>query len=211
MVENQYAGKLIAIDGPNGAGKSTIINGLKNRLAQDNILSYFTKEPSESDIGEFTRKYAETNSGLSLACLVGADRYFHLETEIIPQLKAGCFVFSDRYILSSLILQGIDGVHPSLICKINENVIKPDLQIVVWASEETLQDRLKGRDVLTRFEKGQRSREELEFMKAGVVILEELGTECIHIYTDRNLDDNIEYIVKCALDLGERNERFHSH
>lgn len=160
MIPNHYCGKLIAIDGPNGAGKSTIINGLKSRLAQLGLSCYFTKEPTESEIGLFTRQFAETNSGLPLALLVGADRYFHLEKEIIPRLQEGIFVFTDRYVLSSLILQCMDGVSPKQICQINDNVISPDLQIIVWADEKTLQARLKEREILTRFEQGEKSCDE---------------------------------------------------
>lgn len=211
MIPNHYCGKLIAIDGPNGAGKSTIINGLKSRLAQLAISSYFTKEPTESEIGSFTRRFAESNSGLPLAYLVGADRYYHLEKEIIPKLQEGFFVFTDRYVLSSLILQCMDGVSSEQICQINDNAIMPDLQIVVWAAEETLQARLKERKVLTRFEQGEQSGNELAMMQSGVDIFKSIGVNCLHIYNDSNLNDSIECVVKRILGLGEGNGQIHSY
>lgn len=211
MIPNHYCGKLIAIDGPNGAGKSTIINGLKSRLAQLAISSYFTKEPTESEIGSFTRRFAESNSGLPLAYLVGADRYYHLEKEIIPKLQEGFFVFTDRYVLSSLILQCMDGVSSEQICQINDNAIMPDLQIVVWAAEETLQARLKERKVLTRFEQGEQSGNELAMMQSGVDIFKSMGVNCLHIYNDSNLNDSIERVVKRILGLGEGNGQIHSY
>lgn len=211
MIPNHYCGKLIAIDGPNGAGKSTIINGLKSRLAQLAISSYFTKEPTESEIGSFTRRFAESNSGLPLAYLVGADRYYHLEKEIIPKLQEGFFVFTDRYVLSSLILQCMDGVSSEQICQINDNAIMPDLQIVVWAAEETLQARLKERKVLTRFEQGEQSGNELAMMQSGVDIFKSMGVNCLHIYNDSNLNDSIECVVKRILGLGEGNGQIHSY
>ena len=206
MIPNLYSGKLVAIDGPNGAGKSTLIEKLKVRFANLGVPILFTKEPSESEIGTFTRRFAEKCTGLPLAYLVGADRYFHLETEIIPKLREGNYVFTDRYILSSLILQGMDGVNSSVICEINNNVIKPDLQIVVWANVNTLQARLGERECLTRFERGDKSGNELAFMKSGVRILEEMGVTCVHIRNDGNLDENVEHIVHCVLDLGDKNE-----
>lgn len=206
MIPNQYFGKLIAIDGPNGAGKSTLIEKLKIRFEELGIRILFTREPSESEIGSFTRTFAEKCTGLPLAYLVGADRYFHLETEIIPKLQEGNYVFTDRYILSSLILQGMDGVNSSVICEINNNVIKPDLQIVVWANENTLQARLGEREYLTRFERGNKSGNELAFMESGVRILEEMGVACVHIRNDSNLDENVERIVHCVLELGDKNE-----
>ena len=206
MIPNHYYGKLVAIDGPNGAGKSTLIERLKIRLEELSVPTCFTKEPTESEIGAFTRKFAENNSGLSLAYLVGADRYFHLEKEIIPKLQEGNYVFTDRYVLSSFILQGMDGVDSSIICQINDNAIKPDLQIVVWANENTLQARLGERECLTRFERGNRSGNELAFMKSGVRILEEMGVTCVHTRNDGNLDENVEHIVHCVLELGGKNE-----
>ena len=207
MIPNHYSGKLVAIDGPNGAGKSTLSEKLKARFANLGVPILFTREPSESAIGTFTRRFAEKCAGLPLAYLVGADRYFHLETEIIPKLREGNYVFTDRYILSSLILQGMDGVNSSVICEINNNVIKPDLQIVVWANENTLQERLGERECLTRFEQGNKSANELAFMKSGVRILEEMGVTCVHIRNDGNLDENVERIVHCVLELGDKNER----
>ena len=115
-------------------------------------------------------------------------------------------MFTDRYILSSLILQGMDGVNSSVICEINNNVIKPDLQIVVWANENTLQARLGERECLTRFERGNKSGNELTFMKSGVRILEEMDVTCVHIRNDSNLDENVERIVHCVLELGDKNE-----
>lgn len=207
VIPNQYSGKLVAIDGPNGAGKSTLIERLKIRFAELGVPSLFTREPSESEIGSFTRRFAEKSSGLPLAYLVGADRYFHLETEIIPKLQEGNYVFTDRYVLSSLILQRMDGVDSSVICEINNNAIKPDLQIVVWANENTLQARLGERECLTRFERGNKSGNELAFMKSGVRMLEEMGVICVHIRNDGNLDENVERIVHCVLELGDKNER----
>ena len=204
MIPNHYSGKLVAIDGPNGVGKSTLIEKLKVRFAELGVPILFTREPSESEIGSFTRKFAEKSTGLPLAYLVGADRYFHLETEIIPKLQEGNYVFTDRYVLSSLILQRMDGVDSSVICEINNNAIKPDLQIVVWANENTLQARLGERECLTRFERGNKSGKELAFMKSGVRILEEMGVTCVHIRNDGNLDENVERIVHCVLELGDK-------
>ena len=59
MIPNRYSGKLVAIDGPNGAGKSTLIEGLKIRFKKTGVPIFFTREPTESEIGSFTRRFAE--------------------------------------------------------------------------------------------------------------------------------------------------------
>jgi len=102
MNKNLYSGKLIAVDGPNGAGKTTILQELRKELEKRGIEACFTKEPTENELGCFVRGYAEKVDGISVACLVAADRYQHLRDEIVPQLEKGRIVITDRYVLSSL-------------------------------------------------------------------------------------------------------------
>jgi hypothetical protein len=45
-----------------------------------------------------------------LACLVAADRYNHLDTEIRPERTSGRTVICDRYLASTLVLQARDGL-----------------------------------------------------------------------------------------------------
>lgn len=71
--------------------------------------------------------------------MVAADRYEHMTNEIIPALEEGQLVISDRYILSSLILQEMDGVSDTFVLTVNSEIIKPDLQLAVFADERVLQ------------------------------------------------------------------------
>ena len=116
MRKNSYDGKLVAIDGPNGVGKSTIIAAVAKKLQLLYAVDVFvTKEPTSTELGAFLRSFAEEEKGLGLACLVAADRYEHLKNEIIPMLEQRKVVITDRYILSSFILQGMDGVNTKFI------------------------------------------------------------------------------------------------
>ena len=164
MKKNTTKGFFIAIDGPNGAGKTVLLEeiekSMKKRIKDKNIQFYKTKEPTNSVLGKFVRDISEVVTGNSLACLVSADRYEHLKNEVIPELKKGKIVITDRYILSSLILQVMDGVKESFILNLNSKIIKPDLQLAIFAEEEIIQNRLKQRDKLTRFEKNNQSKNE---------------------------------------------------
>lgn len=80
-------GFLLAVDGPNGAGKSTLIEAVKRKMELEGYTVYITREPTDTELGSFVRKFAESHSGISLACLVAADRYEHIFNEIIPELK----------------------------------------------------------------------------------------------------------------------------
>lgn len=201
MNKNFYSGKLIAIDGPNGVGKTTLIQKLKKELAKREIDAYFTKEPTESELGIFLRSYAEKHEGISVACLVVADRYQHLKDEIVPQLEKGKFVITDRYVLSSLILQGMDEVSEEFILALNNEIIQPDLQIAVFADSNVIQNRLKERNYLTRFEKGNKTDIELEYMEKGIQVLQGKGINVFRLINDDNLSGNVTRLTQVIINL----------
>lgn len=196
---NNTNGFLVAVDGPNGVGKSTLIEKMKTKLESENYEVYITCEPTDSELGNFTRKFAEQHSGISLACLVAADRYEHISAEILPELNKGKIVITDRYILSSLILQAMDGVKNTTILSLNSEIIKPDLQIAVFANENILQKRLSERESLTRFEKNNQSYNELCYMKKGIAELQEKNIEILLINNNDSLERNVEKIVLCII------------
>ncbi len=195
MKNNNYIGILIALDGPNGSGKTTLRNSLKENLINSGYDVCVTAEPTATELGDYVREFAETHNGISLACLVACDRYEHIKNEIIPALEMGKIVITDRYILSSLILQEMDGVETDFISNINSEIIKPDLQIALYADERVLQERLKKRDILTRFEKNNQSNDELFYMKKGIKKLECEGIEVLEIHNNTRLEKNVEQIV----------------
>lgn len=201
MQANCYGGHFIAIDGPNGVGKSTLIERISSDLRQNGIDVVLTKEPTGSALGIFTRQESENIEHNSLACLVAADRYDHLDNVIIPHLKKGHVVISDRYVLSSLVLQRMDDVEIGFIMSLNQNIVLPDLQIVVIADPDTIHERLAGRQTLSRFERGNRAVQELLFLENGVEILTELGVKTITIDNSDNLNTNVSMLVNKILEV----------
>lgn len=196
MVENNNTkGFFIAVDGPNGAGKSTLIDSIKAKMERKGWIVYTTKEPTQTDLGGFLREFAERTAGISLACLIAADRYEHIKNEIFPELIKGKIVITDRYVLSSLILQQMDGVSKTFILDLNSQILKPDLQLAIFADEDILQKRLSERDALTRFEKNNQSNNELCFMKAGLIELEKQDINIMCIDNNDKLEANAEKIV----------------
>lgn len=196
MVENNNTkGFFIAVDGPNGAGKSTLIDSIKAKMERKGWIVYTTKEPTQTDLGDFLREFAERTAGISLACLIAADRYEHIKNEIFAELIKGKIVITDRYVLSSLILQQMDGVSNKFILDLNSQILKPDLQLAIFADEDILQKRLSERDALTRFEKNNQSNNELCFMKAGLIELEKQDINIMCIDNNDKLEANAEKIV----------------
>lgn len=188
-------GFLLAVDGPNGAGKSTLIEAVKNKLEIIGYETYLTKEPTNTELGAFVRRFSENHVGIGLACLVAADRYEHIENEILPELNKGKIVITDRYFLSTLILQEMDNVCEDFLFNLNSEILQPNLQVAVFADEEILQKRLSERSILTRFEKQSQSHKELLYMKKGIIELKKRNISVLCIKNNSNLNKNAEKVV----------------
>jgi dTMP kinase len=147
------SGRFIAVEGPNGVGKTTIAALLAERLsALSPPGAHLTTEPSDTPLGRLLRKAETTLTGRALALAIAADRYAHLESEIIPQLDAGRWVVSDRYVQSSLVLQRIDGLKLDEIWLYNRFVLPPSLSLYLTDTPEVIQQRLASRTSLSRLE-----------------------------------------------------------
>jgi dTMP kinase len=145
-------GYFVTIDGPGGAGKSTLLRLVPAQLQAANVPVYATTEPSRGPAGQLARSSTAIFRGHALACLVAADRYHHLETEIRPALEVGKVVICDRYVPSSYALQVLDGVDQGFVAAINAHAQLPDLAVILTCAPEVLQRRLAARGSHGRFE-----------------------------------------------------------
>jgi len=189
-------GLFITIDGPNGAGKSTFISNLLPII--NNLGKIFvTKEPSNTDLGSFVKENECKISGLAYAYLIAADRAYHIEKEILPNLKERSnIVLCDRYIESSLALQRFDGVPIDSIWKLNEDFPVPDLSIVLIASEEQLCQRLSIRKKLSRFELEMERRQEIEYYKDAYTYLKQKNFNVLLLDNDEKyFKDNLSIVI----------------
>jgi dTMP kinase len=146
------AGVFVSIDGPGGAGKTTLVEHLARWLTDQGHGVHATTEPSHATLGQIARHRTDTYHGHALACLVAADRYQHLASEIRPELAAGKIVLCDRYIASSYVLQRLDGVPIGFIEAINTDADVPDLAVILTADPVATADRIAHRGAHTRFE-----------------------------------------------------------
>jgi dTMP kinase len=141
-------GAFICIEGLDGCGKTTQAKLLAKKLGKSHRAVY-TAEPSRGKIGTYIRNsylYGEKRlSSVLEALLFAADRIEHLENEVLPALREGRLVISDRYVYSSLAYQGAAGLSLEWIEKVNEHALKPDLAVFVDVDLETVMRRLKTR------------------------------------------------------------------
>jgi dTMP kinase len=107
-----YSGFFISFEGGEGAGKSTQIRHLVHYFESRKIPVILTLEPGGTTIGSKIRELLLDPSHTELhpraeLFLYLADRAQHVEECILPALKAGKVVITDRYADSSNVYQGI--------------------------------------------------------------------------------------------------------
>jgi dTMP kinase len=147
----------IVIEGTDGSGVSTQAERLERKLREDGREVYLTKEPTDGPFGAMLRLVLskrlapskDTTESQSfepsiLALLFAADRMDHLHSDIIPKLKIGVAVISDRYYLSSYAFQGLD-VDIEFLQKINSQCLKPDLTIFLNVNSAICYKRMQRR------------------------------------------------------------------
>jgi dTMP kinase len=165
-------GAFICIEGLDGCGKTTQAKLLAKKLGKSHNALY-TAEPSHGKIGTYIRKsylYGEKRLSIILeALLFAADRIEHIENEVIPALKEGHLVISDRYVYSSLAYQGAAGLNLDWIEKVNEHALKPDLAVFIDVNPEAVMNRLKPKkSVMENLETQKKVREiYLKFVEDG--------------------------------------------
>lgn len=74
------------------------------------------------------------------------------EVEIRPHMAAGRTVISDRYIPSGLVMQRFDGIDPVFLRRLNAEVDRPDLAVILEADPEVISERLTERGPHNRFQ-----------------------------------------------------------
>lgn len=136
--------KFIVFDGQHGVGKSYIVDKLYNELTLKGYPVIKTNEPTNSEIGLLARKSENFYSANTLACLFAADRLQHCQ-QIQNWLNEDKIVICDRYIISGLILQNMDGVHFDYIRTVNSGILIPDLSVVIHASANVIKERQKNK------------------------------------------------------------------
>ncbi|MEU1952170.1 dTMP kinase [Nocardia rhamnosiphila] len=152
MYQEIWGGIFVSIDGPSGVGKTTACKGLAARLRKTGRSVHTTREPTATPLGEFVRAHTGTYHGMALACMVAGDRHHHVATDILPAVRSGAVVVTDRYLPSSLVLQVRDGVPAELVWQINHGIPRPDLAVILTGAAEVVSRRLSRRGKQDRFE-----------------------------------------------------------
>ena len=139
-----YPGKLIAIEGTDGVGRSTQIRLLREWLEVKGygvVETGWTRSPLMQPTIEIA-KSSNTLNKLTFVLLYATDFADRLEKEIIPALKAGFIVLSDRYIFTALARAGVRGVDRQWLRTLYGFAIAPHLTFYLNVDVKTLSRRV---------------------------------------------------------------------
>jgi dTMP kinase len=125
---SDLSGKLIVIEGTDGVGRSTQINLLKPWLEEQGHAVLDTGMTRSPLAGEGIRRAKEGNNlGLVTQSLFYATDFVdRLENEIVPALRSGFIVLTDRYVYSLMARAFVRGMDSQWIRSIYSVALKPD-------------------------------------------------------------------------------------
>ncbi len=124
----ELTGKLIVIEGTDGVGRSTQIKLLRPWLEQQGraVLDTGIKRSELAGKGIQQAKEGHTLGRITLSLFYATDFADRLEHQIIPALRSGFVVLTDRYTYSLMARAIVRGVDPAWIRNVYSFAPKPD-------------------------------------------------------------------------------------
>ncbi len=121
-------GKLIVIEGTDGVGRSTQIQLLRPWLEQQGRAVVDTGMTRSKLAGKGIKqaKQGHTLGKVTLNLFYATDFADRLENEIVPALRAGFVVLTDRYIYSLIARAVVRGIEPAWVRNVYRFALIPD-------------------------------------------------------------------------------------
>ena len=168
-------GIFITFEGPEGCGKTTQIKLFTKYLKKMGLKFLLTREPGGTKISEKIRDILldpknKEMSPITEAYLYAASRAQHTREKIIPALREGKIVISDRYLDSSIIYQGVGrNIGIERVLDINKTAINglfPDISYVLLIPPKIGLKRARNVSSKSGYKDGDRlEQENMEFHK----------------------------------------------
>jgi dTMP kinase len=216
-INRPLRGVFIVVEGIDGCGSTTHSKRLAKTLRARGRDVRLTCEPTTGPIGALIRQVLQRRlfvpdsdgprafAWSTMALLFAADRLDHLDSTIVPALRSGAVVVSDRYDLSSLAYQSVtappgERVVP-WIREVNVCALRPDLTIVIDVPAEVAEERrgqrggaeemFEARDLQVRLASVYRRAEELV-----------PGDRLVHVSGEGNVEDVGSRILEAVIATG---------
>jgi dTMP kinase len=133
-------GVFVCFEGGEGSGKSTQSRRLQAWLEREGYAVRLTFEPGDTPVGRTLREIVlspETGelSDRTEALLYAADKAEHVDTVVLPALRRGEVVITDRYVDSMLAYQGagraLDPAEVEEVARWATHDLRPHLTVVL--------------------------------------------------------------------------------
>ncbi len=123
-----YGGKLIVVEGPDGVGRTTHIALLRTWLESRGhaVLDTGMTRSVLAGRGIIEAKEGHTLGSLTMQLYYATDFADRLENEMLPALRSGFIVLTDRYIYSAIARAVVRGAAPGWIRSIYGIALVPD-------------------------------------------------------------------------------------
>ena len=156
--DEEYPGKLIVVEGIDGSGKSTQLDLLGKWLNSLGFVTVFT-EWNSSPIVRLTTKRGKDEGMLtpmSFSLVHAADFANRVYTQVLPALKAGIIVLSDRYAYTAFARDAARGVNRDWLRRVYSFAVTPSLALYFRVPlEESISRIISGREEIGFYESGQ--------------------------------------------------------
>ena len=148
--------RLVTLEGGEGAGKSTVLGALRDSLLADGADVVTTREPGGTPLAERIRDLLlhaadDPPAPETELLLMFAARAQHVRETVLPALRRGAWVLSDRFTDSSYAYQGGGrGLDTTLIEMLERSVvgIRPGLTLLLDLGVDEGRERTRGRDLV---------------------------------------------------------------
>src|SRR5579864_6021816 len=133
-------GRLIVIEGTDSVGRSTQIRQLRPWLESSGYAVTNTEMTRSELVGEGLKQAKEghTLGPITLNLFYATDFVDRFESQILPALRAGFIVLTDRYIYSLIARAVVRGADPTWIRSIYGLSLKPDAILYLKVTVEDL-------------------------------------------------------------------------
>ena len=137
-------GRLVVVEGADGVGRSTHIGLLKGWLESRGhaVLDTGMTRSALAGKGLKAAKEGHCLGALTMSLFYATDFADRLENEMIPALRAGFVVLTDRYIYSLMARATIRGADPQWVKGVYEFALKPDIVVYLRATVDELTTRV---------------------------------------------------------------------
>lgn len=154
--EDVLPGRLVVIEGTDGVGRSTQVNQLRPWLESSGYAVVDTEMTRSELVGVGLKQAKEghTLGPITLNLFYATDFVDRFERQILPALRAGFIVLTDRYIYSLIARALVRGADARWIRSLYGLALKPDIIFYLRASVEELIPRVLQRRGFDYWESG---------------------------------------------------------